>query len=573
MSKNLKNTPPQVKTTATVRKLMAEIRRRYPDAEAWNYIFERALGVDDFDPSKVRSPADLTSEQIEFACAELQEKVECGPALPGENVVNFRDPGTPSPGSEDTDDDAEDDDAVMQLVRMEGFSKSVNVTPLEALDPEEDVRNIKQLCSRWVWCIGTKRFIDRCDPSKQWDVAQFDSAYNRILAQGPSISKVLFKYPRMAQFDAMTFTPGALEFNGRSYNTWRPSKVIAAKGDTRLWDAHLLWLFPDDATRNLVLNWLAWVYQNQDKKPMHALLLVGETFGTGKSYIARVLEHLVGLQNTQRPKNSSLNGDFNAWAAQAKLILIEELMQVGKKDVEGTLRDIITEPVIEVNIKNISAFKVPSYSAMLGVSNHTDALALLPGDRRWAIAETLVTIADKLAKINAGYFAKLMPMVDNDNPDLRALGAIAYQLKHRKLGSYTALGEAPITDAKATMIDYNKKPLIAWLDSERENDPFTRRVVNIEADIIPLIPQHVMREQSSRNPTVQIAKWLKKELGATIGVKAKIAGRSIRLWAINGTAARWPDEVAAMYRADRTGKSPVAANDDEAMYDFMEPAS
>jgi len=569
MPRKIVKSPESVKTAAAVaevRKLMENVTARYQYQDgAAAMIFKKALGPSDFTTSGIADPEDLDDAELAKAADYLREVIECGPRLPSETVIPFPGPATPSAGSENDDDDG--DDAFMQAFRMEGFSRTANVVPLDYLDPDAEIKNIKQLCNRWVWCVGIERFIDRCDPLKQWKVKQFDSKYN-WLVNTASVSQMLFKYKRVNTFDAMAFTPGRREFNDASYNTWRPSKVIAAKGDTTLWDEHLRWLFPDDTTRNMVLNWLAWVYQNQDRKPMHALLLVGETMGTGKSYIARVLEHLLGLENTQRPKNSSLDGDFNAWAAHCKLILIEELMQMNKREVEGALRDIITEPTVEVNIKNISAFKVPSYSAMMAVSNHTDALSLIPGDRRWAVAETPITLAEKQAKIDAGYFARLMPMVDNDEPDMKALGAIAYQLKTRKLDNYSALGEAPITDAKRTMIAYSKKSLVAWLESERENDPLTRRVVSIRADIIPLIPQDVMRD--SRNPEVLITKWLKKELGATTVVQAKIAGRVIRLWAINGTTYRWPDEVAAMYRADRAGKKLTAANDDEPADDFLD---
>lgn len=439
--------------------------------------------------------------------------------------------------------------------------------------------SVFDICNRFIWCTGIERWVDRAEPHTQWKSSQLDSEFNKYVDRA-SLAKVLHKGDRIARFKRVAFIPGKPEFYGETYNTWRPSLIVPKEGPTDIWDAHLKWLVPDDADRNRLLDWLAWIYQNQDKKPNHALLLVGETFGTGKSFVARVMEFLFGLDNVQRPKNSSLSGQFNSWVASCKFGIIEELMQIGRKEVEGMLRDLITEPRIEVNTKGIVAFLIDSYMAMMAVSNHPDALPLKPGDRRWLVIESPVTIDDKQQKIAEGYFAKLMPMVDLDNPDLDALAAIAFQLKSRKLGKYDARGEAPMTDAKRTMIDLGRTPLASWLNDERENDPFTRRVVSIPDDIVPLVPDHVMREQSSRAVEMTVAKFLKRDLrGVNIG-NQRIGGRVKKLWAINGamvTIEKVGDAyvkaidgkpVPAVYSAESGGKRPAAsdfpaANDDD----------
>ena len=64
--------------------------------------------------------------------------------------------------------------------------------------------------------------------------------------------------------------------------------------------------------------------------------------GTGKSVIARIMEQLIGETSTTRPKNSSLRGDYNDYAFKVRLILIEELMQIGRREVaKADIRKII----------------------------------------------------------------------------------------------------------------------------------------------------------------------------------------------------------------------------------------
>src|SRR6185369_12908358 len=154
------------------------------------------------------------------------------------------------------------------------------------------------------------------------------SHYNYACPKGAtSISKLIFASRKgMKKLDALVFRPGRDEIDGSLYNTWRSSAIVPVEGDTTLWNEHLNYLFQNEEDKNHVLNWLSWVYRNQHQKPNHALLIVGETHGTGKSFVARVFEQLIGAINTKRPKNSSLKGDFNGWAAQCKLAIIEELM-------------------------------------------------------------------------------------------------------------------------------------------------------------------------------------------------------------------------------------------------------
>jgi hypothetical protein len=556
MTSNIEADADGVKTAADLRRLMAEVSKQLGKVQALP-IVEGALGFDDF-TGKMRRPVELDPSQIAAACEKLQAVI----AAPADNVILSpdKDADKPSMGtlkklSQERKKVFEDSLAFADFEADSGGA----LPPLTVVAQLRGTRaqSIADLCNRFVWCTGIERWIDRAEPSTQWKSTQLDSEYNVLVRKG-SLSKELHGGRRIMRFKRVAFIPGKPEFYGETYNTWRPSLIVPKQGDTSLWDAHLKWLVADKADRDRLLNWLAWVYQHQDLKPNHALLLVGETFGTGKSFVARVMEQLLGLDNVQRPKNSSLSGEFNTWAASCKLAIIEELMQMGRKEVEGMLRDLITEPRIEVNTKGVIAYLIDSYLALMAVSNHPDALPLKPGDRRWLVIESLVSVEDKTKKIAEGYFAKLMPIVDKDKPDLDALAAIAYQLSTRPLGKYDARGEAPMTDAKATMIDLGRTPLQSWLNDERQNDPFTRRVVNVR-EIVEQIPPSVIREQSSRMAEMTIAKFLKRELrGVNIG-DHRIGGRVVKLWAINGVKLTGDGRrvqaidgkaVAAVYTAD-----------------------
>jgi phage/plasmid-associated DNA primase len=55
---------------------------------------------------------------------------------------------------------------------------------------------------------------------------------------------------------------------------------------------------PEQAQRDMLLDWVAWNLQNEGNKPTWAIMLYSETKGTGKSTIAKVLTALFGEANT-----------------------------------------------------------------------------------------------------------------------------------------------------------------------------------------------------------------------------------------------------------------------------------
>lgn len=390
--------------------------------------------------------------------------------------------------------------------------------------------------ANWVWVVNAERFM-RLKDGLMWSVKQFDSYYNNLTNKA-SMSNALFSTDTIRKIERLVYRPGKdmLLDNFRCVNLWRASKVKPKEGDTSIWNEHLNYLFQNEDDKAHVLNWMGWVYQNIGKKPNHGLLIVGRGTGTGKSVLARVLEQLIGPENTQRPKNSSLKGDFNAWALQCKLCIIEELMQIGRREVANELRDTITESTIEVNVKQISAQKIENYMAMMAITNHRDAMPMDEMERRWLVIETFVT------KKGGDYYDRLWSIFDN--PD--ALAAIAYELQNRKLGhfqegengeriwkKYNALLSPTETKARAQMIDLSRSDVETWLYDHIGSQPLCRKLLMTQ-DVIDSMPPTLQR-QSRLNSTIRT--FLRDKLrGELIGRSVRFPnGERKRLWALHGS--------------------------------------
>jgi len=436
--------------------------------------------------------------------------------------------------------------------------------------------SIAELCAEWVYVTGVKRFVRQSD-GMMYDREQFDAAFN-YLTDAASLSKRLFKDSQglLKKFERIAFAPGKPEIYGETYNTWRASAVKPVAGDTAAWDAHLEWLFADSAQRNYLLDWLAWTYQNPTRRPGYALLLLGETQGTGKSIVARVMEYLIGGTNTQRPKNSSLKGAFNSYAFKVRLVLIEELMQIGRREVANELRDLINEPSIAINIKNVPQFTAENFAALLAVSNNPDALPMVKHDRRWLVVESRVTQAQKERAVEDGYFqADKNPLLAalDDGEASPLLAAIAASLSVRDVSAFRP-GEAPMTSAKRTMIELSATACEDWLERNRI-ELSARTIVNVHDDIVT----RAVIETSDRpaSVTVSVRKWLKQEVGvfALGDVRVKDRGakqsRVVKLLALGDFAAEvenYPGglegykathDIAAMYETERAAAAKGAA--------------
>jgi hypothetical protein len=162
------------------------------------------------------------------------------------------------------------------------------------------------------------RFFKRDDPSIVWTVEGFNNKFGYLSKDGKYAKKLFAdKKGSIRKPDRIVYKPTLPEFVDGCWNQWRPSTIIAAEGDTSLWDAHLAYLFPDEVERGHLLNWLAGVLQQQQVKPMHALLLIGRLPGTGKSFVIRVLAALIGESNWQALTQDILSNGFTGWATRS----------------------------------------------------------------------------------------------------------------------------------------------------------------------------------------------------------------------------------------------------------------
>jgi hypothetical protein len=193
-------------------------------------------------------------------------------------------------------------------------------------------------------------------------------------------------YPKPGNKSKRLFRNGMWDINtwrSPAYRTLPPS--VANKENTAAFDAMLEFAIPEQAQRDMLLDWIAWNLQNEGNKPTWAIMLYSETKGTGKSTIAKVLTALFGEANTALCNGiKPLTQRFAADSLDRKLVVAEEV-HISSHSTEGNaLKDLITNTSVSVERKYQPIVTIPQQSCFVFMTNHKP-LWLEGGERRYYI--------------------------------------------------------------------------------------------------------------------------------------------------------------------------------------------
>ncbi len=389
----------------------------------------------------------------------------------------------------------------------------------------------------WVYVGQQKQFV-RLSDGKMWDVDAFEKQFGYVKdgmrdAMGrtpPSLTKAIFACRPghgLKTFDSFVFMPGQPENYKGDFNQWRKSDIAPKKGDTSLWDEHLAYLFADEAARNRVLNWMAWVYQNPTLHPNHSIMVHGRIQGTGKSVLPQVLAKLLSATPATPLSQHTLELDHNAWVLRTKLAVVE--VRAANKKLTDILHDLITGPMVHVDMKGAHDFDMLNVIAFWLETNKADAMTGMDNsDRRHMIEST--DGETPLQPKPQAYYDKLYTILS----DPAALAAIAYVLKSRVLKGYSGLHRAPSTEAKKAMMQAAADEVEKWMLEHRDEAPLCRSLVTIN-EVLGSMPddvQHARVKGGARNRVAEVlVEHFNGENLGKVRINAKVG--QPRLWAIN----------------------------------------
>lgn len=387
---------------------------------------------------------------------------------------------------------------------------------------DKEAADSPEIKANWVFCVKTTEFIE-LNTMQRLDRLQFSCQFAPLFKRGMAADHVLRNenFPRV---DGLTFWPQqpqiVEEDKQRKLNLWQPSDVTPKRGNVDVFLEHLAFILPDRKEReDVFLPYIAWNIQHPGVKIRWAVVLQGKQ-RTGKSYFGRLLTDVLGASNVKRPTNERLHETWTDWQEGAQLIVIEELMGLGRKELINKLKPMITEPSTSVRLPGGRVYEMPNRYNFLMFTNHKGALPIDEDDRRYCL---LFSPAER--KTDEYYDALWRWSMERCN-----IAALAHYLAHEvDLSSFRANGNAPETDARREAIDMNRSDLDVWVnDGIQNHDGLFACDLVVTEHVRKCLPDHIRPQDATKNA---VSACLERAGAKPIG-RMPLPGGYVRAWAI-----------------------------------------
>ncbi len=149
---------------------------------------------------------------------------------------------------------------------------------------------------------------------------------------------------------------------------------------------HTRYLFPIASEHEWFIDWMAFNLQHPKRRCKVTPLHISVAHGTGRGWLVKLMMQLLGSWNCTKTKMVFLcgeNNNFHDYLNNSLFCAIEEVKEGDKRyAISDSIRDLLTEDDLEINIKFGTKNTQPVYTNFFFMSNHPDALVLTKEDRR-----------------------------------------------------------------------------------------------------------------------------------------------------------------------------------------------
>lgn len=192
----------------------------------------------------------------------------------------------------------------------------------------------------------------------------------------------------------------------------------------------------DPKMKEWVLDWVADIFQNPEKKKGTALVLAGEQ-GTGKSIFAEIIAELVGdYAGFDTTQGRRILTRFNDMLQNKLLIVIDELGEAQGRKLQEELKAFITGEKIAIEKKGRDSFTIDNYCRVIITTNHEFAIAGEATNRRY-----LSLLVNGKRRNDMDFFNKLAEMKTNK----QAMETLMHFFMNRQIKDLNTLRRAPET--------------------------------------------------------------------------------------------------------------------------------
>lgn len=308
----------------------------------------------------------------------------------------------------------------------------------------------------------------------------------------------------------------------------------------RLLNKHLGNLIAEPDNRRRLIDFLAYQVQFPGRKIRYGVLIQG-TEGAGKTFLAEMMKSVLGAEHVRVIDGTAIKSGWNEWSFGSQLVVLEEVKVSGtsKYEIMNSLKPLITNDEISINERFRNQRVVANITNYLIFSNHHDALALTPGDRRYFVIKSPLQTKAQVLALGEDYFNELFGFLK-----LHPGGMRAYLLDWEISDDFDPNGHAPRTSYVEDMVE----------DTANELSATIRRML-LEADY-PLIQFDIVSSTALRTTLIhaeeirkataqQVAHVLREEGMVQVG-RHLIGDDRHYLWARPGITEKEAFETACL---------------------------
>jgi len=401
---------------------------------------------------------------------------------------------------------------------------------------------------------------------------QFDNKHWRDIAK-PWATMVTC--PDLRICDKLTYAPGQPRFcKERSFdsnaildclNVWVPNDLDL---DDETESSVLPWLdlvnkvFDNDpAAIDHAISWMAYLIQNPGERINHALVVQGEQ-GIGKDSIFLALGAVLGEHNLTSVLLADVESSFNDWIFGNQLIIFQEMLAPGRRNIYNKLKTVITDKVQRVNMKFMPPMKMWNRANYIFLTNYKHALSLDNDDRRMWVWFSQMRPQPK------EYYKKFYDWL----ADPRSATALYHYLVKYDTSKFSATAPPPMTEGKESMINASGSEVEQFLQNAFENYswPLASDLINVSHLTMALRPLLRTTNAMVRDALEHITGGVED-----IGLRPRIKDEHgkevrVRLSAIRNRK-KWSEADGQKLAAEYLVPLPPMQGETEGTYDTVKP--
>jgi hypothetical protein len=233
-------------------------------------------------------------------------------------------------------------------------------------------------------------------------------------------------------YKTIVFDPSQPKEHMGCLNMWEGFKVEPKKGTWKRAKKHIWNILcnKDPVIFKYVMKWFVWCVQNPHERAEVALIFKGKQ-GAGKGLILTQFVELFGAHGTQIAQRDHLTGKFSGHLKKIVFLYADEAYYPGDKEVEGNLKNLITESVVTRESKFMDPVLDKNRLHIVMSTNNEWVIPASQDSRRFFINK----IDDRYAKGSATdasrkrYFTPIWIEMNNGGREAMLYDLLKYDLK------------------------------------------------------------------------------------------------------------------------------------------------